>query len=373
MRQAILPDWRRSPVRNKRTTQRRVAERSAEAGAHPSPTGLLGSALSFNGGAMTQVSASRLSLDRIQAAATIIDPVFTSSPQLLCDSLSRRFDLRLVSKIEVINPIRSFKGRGTDYFVHRLGPLKVPLVCASAGNFGQGLAYAARARGLTLHVFAAEHANAFKIGRMRDFGAIVHQVGEDFDRAKEEARRFASERGWHFVEDGAEPAIAEGAGTIAVELCRWPEPFAALFVPVGNGAMINGIGRWLKHVWPDTRLIGVGAIGSPAMEQSWRTGQVVVTETATTIADGIAARIPVPFALTEMALTVDEMLMVSDEAIRQAMQWVADDLGLILEPSGAAGIAAISSAREQWRGTLVGTILCGGNALPEHQRWLSDR
>jgi threonine dehydratase len=106
------------------------------------------------------------------------------------------------------------------------------------------------------------------------------------------------------------------------------------------------------------------------MERSWRTGTVVVTDTADTIADGIAARVPVPLALDEMALTVDEMILVDDAAIRDAMKILFDELGLVLEPSGASGLAAIIAHRDQLQGQLVATILCGGNALEEHRRWL---
>ena len=319
---------------------------------------------------MAPAPASALSLGNIAEAATTIDPVFLNSPQFLVENLSQQLGFRLVCKVEVVNPIRSFKGRGADYLVQRLGADRTPLVCASAGNFGQGLAYAARKRDIPLHVFAAESANPLKVARMRGFGATVHLRGADFDAAKDLAREFAAGQGWHFVEDGAEPAVAEGAGTMAVELARWPEPFDALYVPVGNGALINGVGRWLKHVAPQTRLIGVGATGSPAMERSWRTGTVVVTDTAETIADGIAARVPVPLALDEMALTVDDMILVDDDAIREAMKLLFDELGLVLEPSGAAGVAAIIAHRAQLQGQLVATILCGGNALDEHRRWL---
>ena len=313
---------------------------------------------------------SKLSLDRIAEAATTIDSVFRNSPQFLAEGLGARLGLRLVAKVEVVNPIRSFKGRGADFFVQQLGADRTPLVCASAGNFGQGLAYAARKRDLPLHVFAAEGANPLKVARMRGFGAQVRLVGADFDSAKDHARDYAARLGFRFVEDGAEPAIAEGAGTMAVELAAWPEPLDAVYVQVGNGAIINGIGRWLKHVAPQTRLIGVGAAGSPAMERSWRSGAIVVTDTTDTIADGIATRVPVPLALREMALTVDDMVLVEDAAIQEAMALAFHEFGVVLEPAGAAGLAAISAHRAQLQGQLVATILCGGNALDEHRRWL---
>ncbi len=318
---------------------------------------------------MTAQYTSVLSVERIAAAATSIDPVFRNSPQFLLEGLSAQLGVRLVAKVEVVNPIRSFKGRGTDFFVQQLGDDRTPLVCASAGNFGQGLAFAVRKRGIPLHVFAAETANPLKVAKMRGFGAEIHLHGVDFDAAKEHAVVFAAQQGYRLVNDGGDVSIAEGAGTMAVELATWPEPFDAVFVPVGNGALINGVGRWLKHVSPQTRVIGVGATGSPSMERSFRSGKPVTTPTVDTIADGVATRVPVQLGLDEMLLTTDDMVLVDDEAIRAALPLLFAETGLVLEPSGAIGLAAIMAQREQLQGKLVAMILCGGNALEEHIRW----
>ncbi len=125
----------------------------------------------------------RLSAERIADAYRVIDPTFRDSPKVEFPGLSQRLGASTLLKIETLNPIRSFKGRGCSYFVRGLHDT-VPLVCASAGNFGQGLAYAARARGIPLTVFAAENANPLKVDRMRGFGATVVLSGRDFDQAK---------------------------------------------------------------------------------------------------------------------------------------------------------------------------------------------
>jgi threonine dehydratase len=303
-------------------------------------------------------------LEHIAEAAAVVDPVFLHSPQLYCEQLSERLGMRLVCKVETLNPIRSFKGRGADFFVHQLGGEKQPLVCASAGNFGQGLAYAARRRGIPLHVFAATSANPVKVERMRRLGAEVMLSGDDFDAAKLTARAAAEREGWRFVEDGHEPAISEGAGTIAVELCQWPERFDVVLVPVGNGALINGIGTWMKVHSPTTRVIGVCAAGAPAMERSWRAGRLVTMPSIATIADGIGVRIPVPAAIDVMRHIVDEMVLIAEDELRQAMRLLLDDAGLVAEPAGAAGIAAALHLREALRGQLVAVPICGSNVAP---------
>jgi len=311
-----------------------------------------------------------ISIDRIREASETIDPVFRDSPQYVCEPLTDRIGVSTILKVECINPIRSFKGRGTDFLLQRLGRHASGFVCASAGNFGQGMAYAARKRGDPMTVFAAVTANPLKIERMRALGAEVVLEGADFDEAKAAAKQHAGRTGSMYVEDGLIPAIAEGAGTIGVELGRLEEPLDAVFVPLGNGSLINGIGTWVKKFSPATKVIAVCATGAPAMEKSWRAGKPV-TAAAQTIADGISVRVPVPEALMAMRATVDEVMLVSDDEIIAAMRLLFLDAGLVVEPAGAAGVAAIAKRALEYAGRRVATPICGGN-LTEEQigRWL---
>jgi len=313
----------------------------------------------------------RLSLERIAQAASLIDPVFLDSPQFRAESLGRELGCRLVVKVETLNPIRSFKGRGAEYFAASLEG-RPHLVCTTAGNFGQGLAYAARKRGLPITIFSSLHANPLKVERMRALGAEVRQVGEDFDAAHQVAKRFAAEIGARLVEDGRDPAIGEGAGTIGVELLRWPEPFDAIVVPLGDGSLLAGIARWVKAHQPATRMIGVCASGAPAMERSWRSGRLQELERADTIADGIAVRSPFPEALADLTGLVDDNLLVEDETLVEAMRRAHAELGIVLEPAGAASLAALLAHRRRFEGQLVGAILSGGNITVEQmQQWLA--
>lgn len=304
---------------------------------------------------------SRLSLDRIARAAREIDGVFLHSPQFRAESLGEALGVDLLLKVETVNPIRSFKGRGADFFVRELTDTAQPLVCASAGNFGQGMAYAARRRGMTLDVFASVRANPLKIARMRAFGATVNQAGEDFDAAKDAARAYASAAGARYVEDGREPAISEGAGSIGVELLDWRDGFDTLLVPLGNGALLGGVATWVRAHAPGVRIVGVCAEGAPSMERSWREGRVIETESADTISDGIAVRVPIAEALGDLSGVVDDVLLVDDLTTIDAMRRIFSHLGLVVEPAGAVGVAALMTHRAQFVGTRVATILCGGN------------
>ena len=313
-----------------------------------------------------------ISIDRIREAAETIDPVFLNSPQYVCEPLSQRLGVTTVLKVECVNPIRSFKGRGTDFLLQRLGRQPAGLVCASAGNFGQGMAYAARKRGERLTVFAAVAANPLKVDRMRALGADVVLEGDDFDAAKTAAKEHAGRTGALYVEDGLLPEIAEGAGTIALELGWMDQALDAWFVPLGNGSLVNGIGTWVKHFSPTTKVIAVCAAGAPAMELSWRAGKPVTTEAAATIADGISVRVPVPESLTAMRATVDDVMLVSDEEILDAMRMVLLYAGIVVEPAGAAGIAAAVKRGSEFAGKRVAVPICGGNLTEEQIRtWLS--
>jgi threonine dehydratase len=318
----------------------------------------------------------RISPENIRHAMHVIDPVFLDSPQFINEPLSDALGCRLITKLETLNPIRSFKGRGTWYFVAGLES-GARIVCASAGNFGQGLAFAVRARNtvkqddVALTVYASVNANPLKLERMRSLGANVVLEGEDFDAAKLAAKRFARESGATMVEDGLIPSISEGAGTIGIELAQWPEQIEAVLVPLGNGALLNGVARWFRHASPQTQVIAVQASGAPAMIESWREGRVIQHERISTMADGIGVRVPIPEAVSDMHGLVDDGLLVEENAILEAMRLLHQHLGLVVEPSGAAGVAAILENRARFAGRLVATVICGGNLTPQQVRdWL---
>jgi threonine dehydratase len=282
------------------------------------------------------------------------------------------FGCRVVVKIETDNPIGSFKGRGSDNFVRRVverGDDRL-LVCASTGNFGQGMAYACRARGRRVVVYADLDANPLKLERIAALGAELRQVGDNFDAAKEAAKAFCRQTGARMVEDGRDPEISEGAGTIAVELLQ-DHRVDVLLIPLGDGALINGMGRWTRAVSPDTRVVGIAARGADAMAASFRKGRAVARHHAATIAEGIAVRVPVPESVSDMRQLVDEVVVVDDEEMIAAMRLINDITGHIVEPSGAVGIAALMADTTSFAGLTVATVFTGKNLSDEQmERWL---
>lgn len=312
----------------------------------------------------------RLSIDRVENARQKIDPVFLDTPQFRSDSLSELLGLSLVVKIETLNPIRCFKGRGTEVLVANVEP-GTHLFCASAGNFGQAMAYSCRKKHLALTVYASAHANPLKIDRMRLLGARVVLFGEDFDTAKLECKAKSKEINARFVEDSLDIESLEGAGTIGLEFLKHPEKFDSLIIAVGNGALYNGISRVFKHHQPDTRLVAIQSKGAPAMIHSWRASRVINYQSTNTIADGIAVRMPVPEALKDMEGLVDDAILVDDDSIIKAMRLIHEHLGIVSEPSGAIGLAAILENLSLFKKQTVGIIICGGNVTHEQRKmWL---
>jgi len=209
---------------------------------------------------------SRLTIERITQAHHTIDPVFLNTPQYRNESLGDYLQNELVLKVETTNPLRSFKGRGCDWLVSQLAH-EAPLICASAGNFGQAMAYACRKRGIHLTVYASIYANLLKMERMQSMGAEVIQHGEDFDSAKLKAKTVAETSGVRFVEDSLDIETVEGAGTIGLELVRFPQKIDYLLVALGNGALFNGIAKVFKELSQDTKVIAVSAAGAPSYDR----------------------------------------------------------------------------------------------------------
>lgn len=305
---------------------------------------------------------SDLEVGRIEEAARVIDPVFRNSPQYVDEQLCAALGRTVLVKSETANPLRSFKGRGADFMLRELAP-GAQLICASSGNFGQAVAYAGRARGATVDVFVPTTINPGKRQRMESFGARLTLAGHDSVTARDAAAEFADAHPEAiFLRDGLQAAIAEGAGSIGVELTAEHE-FDTIVLPIGDGALIAGVGRWIKAQRPGTRVIGVNAAGCPSMLRSLEAGHAVALDSADTFADGILVTTPFEESVRRVRAVVDEVVLVSDESILTAMELAARTLGVLLEPAGAAGLAAIQAGAVQ--GDRIATVLTGANPRPE--------
>jgi threonine dehydratase len=265
--------------------------------------------------------------------------------------------------MENLSPIGSFKGRGADYFVHGLVRRDERLVTATAGNWGIGLAYAGRRHGQSVNIFADASARAGKLRRMRSLGANVTAVDGGPDEADAAARDLAgAEPGYRLVSDGEPAAIAEGHGTIAIELLR-VGTLDTVVVQVGDGALISGVARWVKAQSPNTHVVGVCASGAPAMKLSVDAGRPVRSVPPTTIAGGLAISEPNAASFERLRALVDDIVLVDDDEIRAAMMLIADTIGVLVEPSGAAGVAAVQ--HHSLPGDRIAVLLTGASNRPD--------
>jgi threonine dehydratase len=249
---------------------------------------------------------------------------------------------RVLLKREDTHELGSFKWRGalpalTQYRANG----HETVVTASTGNHGAATAWAAERLGLRAIVYAPAAATRAKVRLIESFGAELRLTGESFDDAKDEAAAFAESVGLPLFVDGAEPAQYDGYAAIAREILdQAPTPPAAVVVPVGNGALLGGIGTELLERAPATLRVGVQSAGAPVMVESWRAGRVVECDRADTFADGLAARVAVPLAVDVLNRVADRMLLVSERAIARAVGAFAAD-GIRVEGSAAAALAAL--------------------------------
>ncbi|WP_282702679.1 pyridoxal-phosphate dependent enzyme [Streptomyces sp. CC219B] len=314
----------------------------------------------------------RLDTARILAARQVIDPVFLDTPLYRCEALEPGLGCAVSVKLETANPVRSFKARGTELVASRLaGQGARDVVCASAGNLGQALAWSGRGRGLAVTVVASRCATPAKLDSIRALGARLELVDGDHELARERAADIARRDGIRLVEDSLDIETCEGAATIGLELAAAATPFDVVLVALGGGALATGVGHVLKAMAPGVEVVCVQPLGAPALTHSWRQRRVVTTDSADTIADGVAGRRPIPAVLDDLLLVADDAVLVQEASIIAGMRMLLDHAGLVVEPSAALGIAAVLEDRDRFAGRHVVTVVCGSNVnLDAYHRWV---
>jgi threonine dehydratase len=250
-------------------------------------------------------------------------------------------------KREDAHELGAFKWRAALPVVERYrdeGARRV--VTASTGNHGVATSWAARQVGVEAVVFAPAGASATKLACLERLDADVRLGGADVDEAKEAGKAYARERGLPFFEDGAEPLQYDAYGAIADEILDGLDEMpAAVVVPVGNGALLGGIGRVLGRRSPSTLRVGAAAKEAPVMALSWEARRPVESDRCATIADGLAVRVAVPYAVDALNEVADRMLLVSEREIARGVADL-DRAGVRAEAAAGAGLAAVAQLQE---------------------------
>jgi threonine dehydratase len=278
----------------------------------------------------------------------------------------------LFLKREDVHELGAFKWRGAlpTLEAFREGGAKT-VVTASTGNHGAATAWAAERIGLRASVYVPASASREKLAIIERFGADVRATGTEFDQAKLAGTEYAAEKDLPFFEDGAEQSQYEGYGAIGAEIMEQLErPPAAVVVPVGNGALLGGIGIELCRTCPQTLRIGVAAKEAPVMAESWEAGGPVESDRSATFADGMAVRVAIPFAVSVLGEVASRILLVSERAIARAVG-AFDRAGIRVEGSPAAALASLDQI-EELNGPVV-LIVTGRNIDEElHRRAVED-
>lgn len=300
--------------------------------------------------------------DVIRARERIAD-YLPRTPLYEYPGLSKLLGFTFHIKHENHQPVGAFKVRGGVNLVSQLSEEERHrgVLCATRGNHGLSVAYSAKLFGVKAVIVVPEGNNPEKNAAMEDLGAELVVHGKDFDEAVVKAEELKRERGYRYIHSANEPMLIAGVGTYALEIFETLSAIDAIIVPIGLGSGISGVSIVAKKVSPTTRIIGVQAEKAPAVCQSWREKRVVTTESADTIADGLATRVPAPTTLEIINRYVDEIVLLSEQEIIDGVGIVLRETHNLAEGAGAAATAAAYKLRGELRGQKVVGVLSGGN------------
>ncbi len=293
-------------------------------------------------------------------------------------TLSQRTGNQVWLKREDEQPVFSFKIRGAYNKMASLDSefLKRGVVASSAGNHAQGVALSAQRLGCRAVIVMPTPTPAIKVEAVRSFGAEVILCGDDYDAAYAKAREVEAEEGLTFIHPYDDPAVIAGQGTIAIEILRQhPGKIDAIYVAVGGGGLISGIGACIKELMPEVRIIGVEPEDADAMARSLRAGEIVTLDRVGRFADGVAVRRVGQQTFEIAKEVIDEIVVVSNDEICAAMKDIFEDRRCILEPSGALAYAGLKRhiSHHGWKDKELVAIACGANINFDSLRHVSER
>ncbi|MET0050128.1 MAG: threonine ammonia-lyase, biosynthetic [Candidatus Thiodiazotropha sp.] len=292
--------------------------------------------------------------------------------------LSSRLDNQVFLKREDLQPVFSFKLRGAYNKIISL-PKEVRdrgVIAASAGNHAQGVALAARNLKIQALIVMPKTTPQIKVQSVRNLGAKAVLVGDSYDEAYTRAIELAEQQGLTFIHPFDDPEVIAGQGTIAMELLRQhPKPPDAVFVPVGGGGLIAGIGAYIKYVYPQVKVIGVEPEDAPSMHDALRAGKRVKLKQVGIFADGVAVRQVGKESFRVARKVVDEVVLVTTDEICAAIKDIYDDTRTMAEPAGALSVAGLKTyvKREGCRGRHLIAINSGANINFDRLRHVAER
>ena len=307
------------------------------------------------------------SLDDISRARTRLQPFVQTTPvhqwqeEALSDQLGADTDVFV--KLELFQVTGTFKPRGAVNVMLSMDAeqMRKGVTAVSAGNHAIATAYAAKVLGSTAKVVMPHNANPHRMQMARDLGAEIILADNPFD-AFEKVKIIETEEGRTFIHPFEGPATLEGTGTVGLEITQQVPPLDVMILPIGGGGLCGGVAAALKQIWPEIKIYGVEPEGANAMEQSFQQNKPIVLDQINTIADSLGPPKAEPYTYGVCRRFVDEIVLVSDEELKDAMRRLYYSLKLAVEPAGAAATAGLlGPLKDKVRGKKVGIICCGAN------------
>jgi threonine dehydratase len=304
-------------------------------------------------------------LTDVLAARRRITPYLRATPLYCYPALDAMTGAQVWVKHENHQPVGAFKVRGGVNLISQLSAdeRRRGVIAASTGNHGQSVAYAAEVFGVRAVICVPEQANPVKVESMQALGAEVIHAGRDFDEAREHSEQLAIEHGYRYIHSGNEPALIAGVATGTLEILEAQPDTEVIVVPVGGGSGAAGACIVARAVRPSIEVIGVQSEAAPAAYRSWQAGTLVEDSTRT-FAEGLATR--TAFELPQQILRdfLNDFVLVAEDALRAATRVMIEKTHNLVEPAGAAALAAVLADPGRFAGRKVAIVCSGGNISP---------
>ena len=301
---------------------------------------------------------------QVAEAADRIRQSVTETPVEQITGLAPASDVDVLFKLENLQQTGSFKLRGASNKILSLSAEQASrgVIAASNGNHGLGVAAAARRAGISAEVYVSSHVSPSKARRIEEYGARIQRAGNDPLEAELAARAAADAQGKVFISPYNDVQVMAGQGTIAVELLRQAPSLDALFVAVGGGGLIGGVGAYTKHASSATEIVGCWPENSRVLLESIKAGHIVDIPEQPTLSESTAGGLePGSVTLDICSRVIDRTVLVSEDEILDAMRRVRALRGWVIEGAAAVAVAAFMKEAQRYRGKRVAVVICGGN------------
>lgn len=306
-------------------------------------------------------------LSGIKSAASILDGVAINTPLIFNQHLSEKYSAKIYLKREDLQVVRSYKIRGAYNKIHHLykAGIKTPVVCASAGNHAQGVAYSCNLLKIKGVIFMPTPTPKQKVDRVKMFGngfIEIVLVGDTFDDAQKKAFEYSEKNKCEFVHPFDDPLVIEGQGTVGVEILdQSKEHIDFLFLPIGGGGLASGVSTVFKELSSKTKLFGVEPDGAPSMSKSFEEGKVVTLETIDRFVDGAAVQKVGELTFKICKSNLDKVITVNEGEICSNILKLYNEEAIVVEPAGALSVTALNHFKDEIKGKVVVCILSGNN------------